>query len=173
MLKRLFFLLLPLLLFGETFKEVAVEAQAALQLLRSTHPAAKRHIERAAAILVFPKVYKLGFVICGEYGKGVLFEHGRTAGYYELASLSLGPQIGAQRRSIVIIFLDPAAYREFLRKEGFEIGVDGSVAVLQWGVADEVGTLDANKPIVAYVFDSEGLMLNLTLEGTRIWRVGP
>ena len=51
---------------------------------------------QAVAILVFPTIVKAGFGVGGEYGKGALHIRGRTAGYYNIISASIGFQFGAR-----------------------------------------------------------------------------
>ena len=45
------------------------------------------------------------------------------------ASASIGFQLGAQARSVVIMFMTPEALASFRRVHGWKIGVDGSVAL--------------------------------------------
>ena len=59
--------------------------------------------------LVFPTVVKAGFGIGGEYGEGVLQIRGQTAGYYNIISGSIGFQLGAQARSVIIMFMTEQA----------------------------------------------------------------
>ena len=60
---------------------------------------------KAAAILIFPTVVKAGIGIGGEYGEGALHVRGRTAGFYNIISASIGFQLGAQARSVIIMFM--------------------------------------------------------------------
>ena len=43
--------------------------------------------------------------------------------------------------------------------------------VVEWGAGKDVSTLDAEKPIVAFIFNNQGLMYNLTLEGSKFTRI--
>ncbi len=52
--------------------------------------------------------------------------------------------------------------------DGWEAGVDGSVAVVEFGAAEEIGTSNIQQPIVGFVFSNRGLMYNLTFEGSKI-----
>jgi lipid-binding SYLF domain-containing protein len=126
---------------------------------------------KAAALLVFPSVLKAGFGVGGEYGEGALVIGGRNAGYYNTVSASIGFQLGAQARSIVILFMTRDALASFRRIHGWKVGVDGSVAIL---TASAGGSIDTNLfPVIGFILDAKGLMYNLTLEGskiTRIWR---
>ncbi|MFO1206976.1 MAG: hypothetical protein U1E63_14860 [Burkholderiales bacterium] len=70
----------------------------ALTNLTSTVPTARYLEGRALAVLVFPDITKAGFLIGGEYGNGVMFQHGRIAGFYNTAGVSYGLQAGVQTR---------------------------------------------------------------------------
>jgi lipid-binding SYLF domain-containing protein len=128
-------------------------------------------LERSAAVLVFPSVIKAGIGIGGEYGEGALLIRGRTVDYYNTVSASVGFQLGAQARSIVIVFMTEDALRSFQRVNGWKVGVDGSVALITIGVGGSIDTSKIVKPIVGFIFDNKGLMYNLTLEGSKISRI--
>ncbi len=128
-------------------------------------------VNKSAAVLVFPTVYKAGFGIGGEYGEGALITRRRTIDYYNLISASFGFQLGAQARSIVIVFTTPEALESFRRVDGWKVGVDGSVALINVGVGASIDTTRIRSPIVGFIFDNKGLMYNLTLEGSKISRI--
>lgn len=127
-------------------------------------------IRRAFGVLVFPTVIKAGFGIGAEYGEGALLVRGRTSGYYNIVSGSIGFQLGAQSRSVVILFMTEEALAKFSRTDGWKVGVDGSVALITIGAGGSVDTDRINSPVVGFIFDGKGLMYNLTLEGTKISR---
>lgn len=127
--------------------------------------------EKAVGMLVFPSILKAGFGIGGEYGEGALRVGGKTVDYYSTAGASIGWQLGAQSKSVVMLFLTQAALDKFRKSEGWKAGVDGSVAVLDAGVGEDVSTLSAKSPIVAFVFSNKGLMYNLTLEGSKFTKI--
>ena len=130
-----------------------------------------RFLERASGVLVFPSIIKAGFVVGGEYGEGALRVGGKTVDYYNTASASLGFQLGAQSKSIVIVFMNSKALADFRKSEGWEAGVDGSVALVEWGVGKDINTIDIKDPVVGFVFDNKGLMYNLTLEGSKFTKL--
>jgi lipid-binding SYLF domain-containing protein len=130
-------------------------------------------LNRAAGVLVFPTIIKAGFGIGGEYGEGALLVRGRTDGYYNCVSASIGFQLGAQARSVIILFMTFDALDRFARTDGWKIGVDGSVAIITVGVGGSIDTDRINRPVVGFIFDGKGLMYNLTLEGTKISRISP
>ena len=125
----------------------------------------------AAAVLVFPTVIKAGIGIGGEYGEGSLLSRGRPTEYYNMASASVGFQLGAQARSIIIVFMTEQALADFKRIDGWKVGVDGSIALINVGVGGSIDTNRIASPVVGFIFDGKGLMYNLTLEGSKITRI--
>jgi lipid-binding SYLF domain-containing protein len=128
-------------------------------------------VTRSAAVLVFPSVIKAGFGIGGEYGEGALVTRERTIDYYNIVSASIGFQLGAQARTVIIVFITPEALASFRRTHGWKAGVDASVAIVTVGAGGSIDTNRIASPIVGFIFDSKGLMYNLTLEGSKITRV--
>lgn len=130
-----------------------------------------RFLERASGVLVFPSVYKAGIAIGGEYGEGALLVGGRSVDYYSTAAASIGFQLGAQKKSIVLVFLSDGALADFRNSDGWKAGVDGSVALIKWGVGEDINSIDIKDPVVGFVFSNKGLMYNLTLEGAKFTRL--
>ena len=128
-------------------------------------------VGRAAGVLVFPKIIKAGFGVGGEYGEGALLVRGRTEGYYNTVSASIGFQLGVEQRSVVLIFMTDDALASFRRKDGWSIGIDASVVVVTIGAGGSVDTNQLKHPVIAFILDEKGLMYNLTLEGSKISRM--
>jgi len=133
---------------------------------------ARQLAHEAVGILVFPTVVKAGMGIGGEYGEGALRIRGRTDGYYNIISASIGFQLGVQTRSVIIMFMTPEALNSFERKDGWKIGVDGSVAIVTVGIGGSIDTNRIRSPVIGFILDPKGLMYNLTLEGSKISRMG-
>ena len=127
--------------------------------------------KKAEGILVFPSVFKAGIGIGGEYGEGALRIKRKTVDYYSTAAASIGFQLGAQKKTIIIAFMQKSALENFKASEGWKVGVDASVAVITVGAGGAIDTNSVNQPIVAFVFDQKGLMYNLTLEGAKITKI--
>ncbi len=151
--------------------EINADAYATMQKLYNRVRGGYDLASRAAGILVFPTVVKAGFGIGGEYGEGVLLVGNQPTAYYNTISASIGFQLGAQARSVVIMFMTPQALSNFRRKNGWKVGVDGSVAIVTLGVGGAIDTNTINKPVIGFILDNKGLMYNLTLEGSKISRI--
>jgi len=130
-------------------------------------------LSKVKGYLVFPSVVKGGFIVGGEYGEGALRINGKTVHYYSMASGSIGFQAGLQKRSVIIAFVSQTALDNFVTSNGWEAGVDGSIVVADWGGGKDISSISYEKPIYAFIYDSAGLMYNLTLEGTKFTRVIP
>jgi lipid-binding SYLF domain-containing protein len=131
----------------------------------------RRLVREAAGVLVFPTVIKAGMGIGGEYGEGALRIRGKTVGYYNTVSASFGFQLGAQARSVIILFMTDDALARFRDTDGWKVGVDGSVAVVTIGIGGSIDTNRITSPVIGFIFDGKGLMYNLTLEGSKISRI--
>ena len=123
--------------------------------------------------MVFPSVVKAGIGFGGEYGEGLLIIRGRPGGYYNLVSASFGFQLGVQERSVIIMFMTNEALAGFEASAGWKVGVDGSVAIVTLGAGGSIDTDKITDPVIGFILDPKGLMLNLTLEGSKISRISP
>ena len=150
--------------------ELDARATAALDKLYERHAAAADLGEKAVGILVFPRIIKGGIGVGGEIGEGVLLTSGDNQ-YYRITSLSVGFQLGGQAKSEVIMFMTEDALADFTTSDGWEAGVDGSIAVIEFGVGREIDTNSVRDPIIAFVFGNKGLMYNLSLEGSKFWKI--
>ncbi|MGB5627924.1 MAG: YSC84-related protein [Woeseiaceae bacterium] len=148
-------------------EEIDRDANEALQVFREDIDGADVFLNQAAGYLVFPRVIKVGIGIGGETGEGVLRVGGKTVDYYRTSAGSIGFQLGAQAKSIVIAFMTPESLAKFRASSGWEAGVDGSVALIDIGAGKSINTNNIKDPVVGFVFGSKGLMYNLTLEGTK------
>ncbi len=151
--------------------ELSIEVPATLKVFKREVKGGARFLARSAGYLVFPNVYKAGLIFGGEYGEGALVVGGKIVAYYNLVGASFGFQYGVQRKSVVIVFLTGKALRDFRRSYGWKVGVDGSVAIAKWGVGEDINNIDFKDPVVGFIFDNQGLMCNLTLEGAKFTRI--
>ena len=152
-------------------EEIDTKVDGTLAQFNKEVPGGAEFLNKAKGVLVFPTITKAGLGIGGEYGTGALRVDGKTVQYYNLASASFGFQIGAQQYSIVMTFLNDEALQKFRDSKGWEAGVDGSVAVAEWGAGDDINTKKFKDPVVAFVFGNKGLMAGVSIEGSKITKV--
>src|SRR5437588_450851 len=152
---------------ARTAQEIDAGVNAALTQFTKQVKGAKEFLQGAPGVLVFAGVYQAGIGIGGEYGEGALRIHGRTAGYYSIASASIGFQLGVQKKDIILVFLREGALRDFQAKSGWQVGVDGSVVLVDLGAQRSLDSTKFNQPIVGFVVGQQGLMYNLSLAGSK------
>src|SRR5262252_8090623 len=85
------------------------DATKALKLLYASNPTAKVLGQKAKAILIFPKIFKAGFMVGGQGGDGALRERGKTVGYYNTFAASYGFQAGIQTFGYVLFLMTDSA----------------------------------------------------------------
>ena len=144
---------------------------AAMANLEAKVPLAPELVGKASGILVFPQVYKAGFVFGGAVGDGALQIHGQTVQYYRTTAVSWGFQVGAQARTEIVMFMTDAALERFRAGNGWQAGVDGSIAVITFGVGNSIDTDNMQEPIIGFIFDDKGLMFDLSFKGNKYWKI--
>ena len=154
-----------------TAREIDVSVDVALERFNEHVKGSKEFMKTAKAVLVFPRVLKAGFGIGGEYGEGALRIDGKTVDYYNTAAASFGLQFGAQAKTIVLVFVQQEALDNFRNSPGWEVGADGSVALVTVGAGGSIDSTNIKDPILAFVFGQKGLMYNLTLEGSKFTKL--
>jgi lipid-binding SYLF domain-containing protein len=155
----------------QSMNALSIEVDETLLKFKRTVRGANAFLDKSVGVLVFPAVIKAGIGFGGEYGEGILQINGNTADYYSTAGASFGFQFGAQRKSLVLVFLDEESLWIFRHSDGWKAGVDGSVAIAQWGIGEDINNIEIQSPIIAFAFDNEGFMYNLTLEGAKFTRL--
>lgn len=152
-------------------REIDQGVDATLERFYGKVKGARELAAKARGVLVFPTVVKGGIGVGAEFGEGALRVGGRTAGYYNTVSGSIGFQLGIESRSILILFMTDKAFENFRKVNGWNIGVDGSVAILNLGAGASIDVNNVTDPVIGFILDPKGLMYNLTLEGSKISRI--
>jgi lipid-binding SYLF domain-containing protein len=154
-----------------TAEDLNRDATHALQILYRTHPVAEDISKKARAVLVFPHIIKAGLVFGGSYGEGVLMKGSHVTDYYNSVSASVGWQAGAQSYGYVVFLMNNKALHYLNKSDGWEIGVGPTVVVVDEGAAKNLSTSTLKDDAYAFIFDQQGLMASLSIEGTKISRI--
>jgi lipid-binding SYLF domain-containing protein len=151
-----------------TADDLNADAKQALQTLYKTNPFSETISHKAKAILVFPKIIKAGLVFGGSYGEGVLMKGSKVDNYYNSVSGSWGLQAGAQSYGYVVFLMTDKAVKYVAQTKGWEIGVGPTVVVVDEGVAKNLSSSTLKDDAYAFIFDQQGLMAGISIEGTKI-----
>ncbi len=159
-------------LYAKTAVEIDKQANVALEKFDKEVKGSVAFVNNSVkGLLIFPSIIKAGIGIGGEYGEGVLRVDGKSVQYYSTASASIGLQLGAQKKSLIIAFMTEKSLNDFRNKDGWKVGVDGSVALINVGIGKDISTETINKPVVGFMFGNKGLMYNLTIEGSKFTKI--
>ncbi|MEO8325301.1 MAG: lipid-binding SYLF domain-containing protein [Nitrospirota bacterium] len=156
-----------------TADEIDLEVQEALAKLYAHSETAKDFGAVAKGILVFPDVYKAGFLVGASFGDGALLKNGMFAGYYRTLEASYGLQAGVQSFGYVLFFMQDEALDYLDKSDGWEIGVGPSLVIVDKGFAGSMTSTTAKDDIYAFFFDQKGLMAGIGIKGSKITRIHP
>jgi lipid-binding SYLF domain-containing protein len=159
--------------FAASRAEIDKEVSAALKHLYATNPAAKTLGAKAKAVLVFPSVWKAGFIVGGQGGNGALRKGGKTVGYYNVAAASYGLQAGAQQFGYALFFMSDSALSYLDKSDGWEIGTGPSLVVVDEGMAKSLSTTTLQSDVYAFIFSQKGLMGGIGIQGSKITKIQP
>ena len=129
-------------------------------------------LANAEGIAIIPGVIKVGFVVGGQYGNGVLLVRRKEGGwsnpvFVTLMSGSVGWQIGAQATDFVIVFKTPRSI-DGIMKGKYTLGADAAVAAGPVGRRAEAATDVEFKAEIYSYSRSRGLFAGVSLEGSSL-----
>ena len=151
-----------------TAADLDKDSRQALQHLYKAHPFAETISRSAKAVLVFPNIVKAGLVFGGSYGEGEMLSGSKVDGYYNSVTGSWGLQAGAQSYAYAVFLMSDKAVKYVRETKGWEIGVGPTVVVVDEGVAKNLSSSTLKDDAYAFVFDQQGLMAGVSIEGTKI-----
>ena len=154
-----------------TAQDLDRQSAQALQSLYKSSSAASDISKHARAILVFPNIVKAGLVFGGSYGEGVLMSGLKVTEYYNSVGGSWGLQAGAESFGYAVFLMTDEAVEYLNKSKGWEIGVGPTVVVVNEGVAKNLSSSTLKESAYAFIFDQQGLMASLSIEGTKISRI--
>jgi lipid-binding SYLF domain-containing protein len=148
--------------------QINAGVDATLARLYKEVPGSQQLAQKASGILVFPDVVKGAAIVGGEYGEGALRVGGQTVGYYSTAAASFGLSLGAASKAVVFMFMNKQALDDFRNSSGWEAGATGAVVALKSGAAGQIDTATASAPVVGAVLTNSGLLVDASLNGTKV-----
>lgn len=151
-----------------TAENLNKDSNQALQTLVDANPVAAAVAKQAKAVLIFPNIVKAGLIFGGAYGEGVLKQNNKIEEYYNSVTASFGWQAGAQSYGYVVFLMSDNAIKYLHDTKGWEIGVGPTVVMVDSGVAKNLSTSSLKEDAYAFIFDQQGLMASLSIEGTKI-----
>jgi len=151
-------------------QELVDSSAVAVRIMRSNpdNRSLNYLLKHAKGVLIFPRNIKAGFLLAGEAGKGIMAakdEDGNwsSPAFYNMAGGSLGLQIGLQRSSVILVFMNDRVFNSAI-DSGLTLGVDASVAAgsNSFNMTASTQTLYSD---IYYFASIEGLYAGIAMDG--------
>jgi lipid-binding SYLF domain-containing protein len=97
----------------------------------------------------------------------------RPRAYYTIAAASFGLQAGVAWFSYVLFFMNSNALTYLDQSDGWSLGTDPNVAIIDTGAGATLNSTTLAKQVIAFPFGQNGLMADLSLQGTKITTYRP
>ena len=162
------FIIALFLLFNAAFAddELIINSASAYSSVMRTNSQYKYLAQQARAIVIFPSVKKLGFIIGGMYGEGIIIynnDGARSVSGAEISSASIGLQIGYEDNYLVIFVMHDDVIQK-MRKS--QITLSGDATAVAGNYSADSGALDVLNQDM-YVFTNKGgLFAGVSLGGS-------
>jgi lipid-binding SYLF domain-containing protein len=129
----------------------------------------QQHLKDAKGVMIYPQVFKAGFILGGSGGSGVLLVRNQKGGgwsqpaFYTMASASFGMQIGAESAEVVMLVMNQKAL-DSLFTSSIKLGASLSIAAGPYGVGAKS---NITTDFIAFT-KAEGAYVGLDLSGSDL-----
>jgi len=147
-----------------TAKEhLRLQSETALTRFKEKNADMKTYIDHAYGYVIFPSVTKGAAGVGGAYGRGMVYEKGRFIGYADVSQGTIGPQLGGQEYSEIILFEDKAALERF-KAGSVEFAAQASAIA-----AESAASSAANyeQGVMVFSMGNGGLMFEASIGGQK------
>jgi lipid-binding SYLF domain-containing protein len=150
--------------------EVLKSTGAALQKFYTKKPELKAAVAKAPGYAVFT-TYGISFLIGGGGGKGVVHDSmTKKNTFMDMASASVGAQIGAAENDVLIIFKTAAAMNDFVNK-GWTAGGGATAAAGAGGKSTGSGVgSSAMDNADTFTLTKNGIEAGVAIAGSKFWK---
>jgi hypothetical protein len=162
------FIIALFLLFNAAFAddELIINSASAYSSVMRTNSQYKYLAQQARAIVIFPSVKKLGFIIGGMYGEGIIVynnDGAHSVSGAEISSASVGLQIGYEDNYLVIFVMHDDVIQKMRNSQ---ITLSGDATAVAGNYSADSGSLDVLNQDM-YVFTNKGgLLAGVSLGGS-------
>ena len=162
------FIIALFLLFSAAFAEdeLIIDSASAYSSVMRTNAQHKYLAQQARAIVIFPSVKKLGFIIGGMYGEGIIIynnDGAHSVSGAEISSASVGLQIGYEDNYLVIFVMHDDVIQKMRNSQ---ITLSGDATAVAGNYSADSGSLDVLNQDM-YVFTNKGgLFAGVSLGGS-------
>lgn len=161
---------------AENDSEILIErARLALLEIQSDSqvmPTVSLYVQNAYGVLIVPDQFKLGFILGGSHGRGLLLTRDTATGawsqpaVYDLYGGSIGLQMGGQSSDVIYTIMNKDALDKLITSTSFKMGADASAAIGRAGAGIGAGTTPNFGEDIYLFARNQGLFGGLAIDGT-------
>ena len=155
---------------AEPQQRIVERAAAALLRMRENPSFARMtpFLEKARAVMIFPRLIKASLLFGGEGGNGVLIARASDGSwsdpaFYSLGAPSVGLQVGYQEATVLLFLMDDATLRRMLASS-VVLGANTTVALGNIGDTSQAEGEVIDKPIYQLA-EAGGVFAGVSLDG--------
>ena len=121
----------------------------------------------SVAQIVFPKAFKAGLFVGGNYSEGFIFKNDKPLGRIRMSGGNIGPQIGGQQYSQVMYIMTNAKLNELLNSKAIKFQGTISYAKNGESITSLVSTQTELTEVHTLIFNQTGYLAGITLDGVQ------
>ena len=121
----------------------------------------------SVAQIVFPKAFKAGLFIGGNYSEGFIFRDGKALGRIRMSGGNLGPQIGGQQYSQIIYVMTEEKFNALLSSNAVKFQGTLSYAKNGKSVTSLISTQTEMAEAHTIIFNQTGYLAGITMDGVQ------
>ena len=138
-------------------------AQISLHQMTAQDPHLQDLIGNSMGYVIFPEIGQGAVGVGGASGSGIVYRNGQPVGTATMNQLSIGPDIGGQTYSELIIFKDEKSLNR-LMNDSLEFGAEAHATAVKAGAA--AGTEFSNG-VAVFILPKGGLEVGASLTGQK------
>jgi lipid-binding SYLF domain-containing protein len=139
------------------------EVQEAMAVFKARDPGIETFFKKSYGYAVLPRIFKVGLVGGGGYGRGIVYEQGRRVGYADTAQATIGFTIGGEYFREIIFFRDKVDLDRFKADE-FTFAAQVTAVAASAGAAAKA---DYRFGTAVFIMQDAGLMADVSIGGQK------
>ena len=147
---------------------MADKSQMALQAMTAQDGRLQDMINNSYGYVIFPEVGQGAVGVGGSSGRGTVYQNGKEIGTVKLTQVSLGPQLGGDTYSELLIFQNQQAFNRLINNS-LEFGAAANATIVKAGAA-AAGRFDNG--VGTFILPKGGLMAGANINGQKFHFMG-
>ena len=152
-------------------QELIDRAAASVTTLRAESPAFDQCLDKAVAVLVFPRYFRAGYFLSASGARGVFLARDQAGfwsapAFYSLGRVGGGIQIGVEYGTLVYVIFDESLIQD-VAQDRWQLDAQASVVAITTDERNQVSGLTDQDQALLFT-DMAGLYAGVSLEGAYV-----